>query len=230
MKCLLSVCLAVAAGIAIYGLDDYAQTPALRKGLSVQMAVTQNAVAMPAADEEDAWVVVVTADGKFYLGIKPVSAEGLAEQMRILPRRREQNLYIKADARAPFASVERALQIGRESFFDSPVLLTSQPGRAATGKVSPPRGLEVLAGAPSAAPEAVTVRILHTEQGVATLEVNGESISWEALESTLEQTLQGREKVVVVKAGGKVPFASVVQVIDACSAAGAKARLAVPEV
>ena len=119
MKCLLLVCLAVATGIAIYGLDDDAQTPALRKGVSVQMAVTQNAVAMPAADEEDAWVVVVTAEGKLYFGVKPVSTERLAEQMRVRPRRREQNLYIKADARAPFASVERAIT-GTVSVMDLP--------------------------------------------------------------------------------------------------------------
>jgi biopolymer transport protein ExbD len=230
MKCLLSVCLAVVAGIAAYVLDDYAQTPMLRKGVSVQMAVTQNAVAMPAADEDDAWVIAVTADGKLYFGVKPVTARGLAEEMRILPHRREQNLYIKADARAPFASVQRAVAIGRESFFDSPVLLTSQPGQAAPGKVVPPRGLEVMASRSSAGPESVIVRIVQTGPGAAALEVNHEKVSWDGLQSTLQQTLPGNEKVVVVKAGGKVPFASVVRVMDACSGAGAKAALAVPEV
>jgi hypothetical protein len=46
-----------------------AQTPVLRKGVSVQMAVTTNAVAMPGADSADSLVVAVTFRGTIYVEI-----------------------------------------------------------------------------------------------------------------------------------------------------------------
>ena len=42
----------------------------LRQGVSVQMARTTNATAYPAADNADAWIVAVTADGRLYFGVK----------------------------------------------------------------------------------------------------------------------------------------------------------------
>jgi biopolymer transport protein ExbD len=230
MKCLLSVSLATLGVLATYALNDYGQTPALQKGVSVQMAVTSNAAPMPAADDDDAWVVTVTADGKLYFGVKPVSADGLGEEMRIHPRRREQNLYIKADARAPFASVRKALEIGRASFFEAPVLLTSQPESAAPGTVVPPKGMEVLIGSPSTSESAV-VQVLRSSDGTPTLTVNDERVSWDTLQSTLMASYQNRsEKLVVVKASGQVPFASVARVLDVCRAIGGRAVLAAPEI
>ena len=46
-----------------------AQTPALRKGVSVQMPVTTNAVAMPDADLADSLVVAVTFRGTVFLEV-----------------------------------------------------------------------------------------------------------------------------------------------------------------
>src|SRR5215472_10099283 len=107
MKCLLSVSLGAAAAIASFVISDVGQTPALRRGVSVQEAVTQHATTMPEADEDDAWVVAVTADGKLYFGADPVTADSLFDVMKARPRKRSAKLYIKADARAPFGKVER---------------------------------------------------------------------------------------------------------------------------
>jgi len=224
------VCLAAVLGLAVYVLNDYAQTPALRKGVSVQMAVTNNAAPIPAADDNDAWVVTVTADGKLYFGAKRVSADGLAEEMRIHPRRREQNLYIKADARVQFASVRKVLEISRTSFFEAPVLLTSQPAQPGPGAVVPPKGMEVLVGSPSTSESAV-VQVLRSSNGTPTLTVNDEKVSWDSLQSALLTSYQNQsEKLVVVKASGQVPFASVVRAIDVCRATGGKVFLAEPEI
>src|SRR5579863_974443 len=125
MKPLLFVSL-LAFTIADVAFPSRAQTPALQQGVSVQMAMTNNAQPVPAADDQDAWVIAVTADGKLFFGVHPETSEGLLEQMKINPRRRDQNVYIKADARAPFGEVKEALQAARLGGFNSPVLLTVQ--------------------------------------------------------------------------------------------------------
>jgi biopolymer transport protein ExbD len=43
-------------------------TPMLQKGVSVELAKTKNPVDMKEADRDDAVLVAVTRDGKFYLG------------------------------------------------------------------------------------------------------------------------------------------------------------------
>lgn len=230
MKCLLSVCLAVltteAAILAISGREQ-----ALQKGISVQMATSSHAVPMPEADRENAWIVTVTTDGQMYFGTEPVTAEGLKEAMRVTPRSREQNLYIKADARAPFASVRRAVEIARASLLEAPVLLTSQPQPAAPGKIVPPQGLEVISVPPASSGSGLTaVQISRSEHGASTLTVNDANVSWDALQSALKQTLQNQStRVVVVKVGGRVPFAEVAHVIDVCRSVEARAALAAPE-
>ncbi|PYS56053.1 MAG: hypothetical protein DMG13_01305, partial [Acidobacteria bacterium] len=43
-------------------------TPMLQKGIAVDLAKTKNPVDMKEADRDDAVLVAVTRDGKFYLG------------------------------------------------------------------------------------------------------------------------------------------------------------------
>jgi hypothetical protein len=50
-----------------------APTPALRKGVSVEMPVTMNAVAMPDADLADSVVVAVTLRGALFLEVTAVT-------------------------------------------------------------------------------------------------------------------------------------------------------------
>jgi len=196
----------------------------------VQMAHTASAVAYPAADDNDAWIVVVTADGDLYFGVKPVTPDQLLEEMKATPRQRDAKLYIKADARAPFANVVRVLQAGREVAFEAPVLLTAQSVSPAPGTVVPPNGLEVLVG-PSlpAGTVATVVQLLNSGQHRPLLKVNGDEISWSALEGTLRQHFQkGDEKVILLKADEQLPFGQVVQVIDMCRATQAKVVLDTP--
>lgn len=202
----------------------------LRQGVSVQMAHTTSAVAYPAADNNDAWVVAVTAEGNLYFGVKPVTPDQLLDEMKATSRQRDAKLYVKADARAPFSNVERALEAGREVAFDAPVLLTAQAVPTAPGNVVPPNGLEVLVG-PSlpAGTVATVVQLLNSGQRKPSLRVNGDEISWSALEGTLRRHFQkGDEKVVLLKADEQLPFEQVVQVIDRCRATGAKIVVGIP--
>jgi len=94
----------------------------------------------------------------------------------------------------------------------------------------PPNGLEVLVG-PSlpAGTVATVVQLLNSGQHRPLLKVNGDEISWSALEGTLRQHFQkGDEKVILLKADEQLPFGQVVQVIDMCRATQAKVVLDTP--
>jgi len=222
MKCLPYVSL-LAAIVAI-ALATGGQTPALQKGVSVQMAVTNNAQAEPAADELDAWVIAVTADGRLFFGAEQETAEGLLEQMKINPRKRDQNLYIKADARAPFSEVKKALHAAREGRFENPVLLTAQHASVRPGTVVPPNGIGVSLSEPRSG-DAVFVRLSSSEQGPATLNINGQTMAWQELDSTLKQAAHSPGQTVQVEANDAVSFADVMRVLDAARANNATVSL-----
>jgi biopolymer transport protein ExbD len=202
----------------------------LRQGVSVHLAATTNAASMPDADNQDAWIVAVTADGSLYFGIDPVTPGALADKMKSLPRIRDQKLYIKADARAPFADVERVVAVGHEVWFESAVFLTSQPESPAPGTMVPPKGLEVSVGPMLPAGTVATViELFNSGQQRIILKINNDQVSWSALQSTLRQHFQkGDERVILLKADGQLPFADVAHVIDACRSVGAKIALAAP--
>jgi biopolymer transport protein ExbD len=209
--------------IAVAGIvagHPIAQSPAMQKGVSVQMAASSNAEPMPAADQQDAWIVTVTADGKIYFGTDPVTADGLTEQMKIRPRNRAAKLYVKADADTPFSSVRQILRAARTDLFDDIVLLTSQPEAAQPGTIVAPKGLDVWIGT-EAESNPVTVQI-GSEQGSAILKINSESVALADLQKRLAQIFDNRAgRIVVLKASGQVQYARVIDAIDACRAAGA---------
>jgi biopolymer transport protein ExbD len=219
MKCLLSVCLAVAAGVATHAINDVAQTPAPRKGISVQMAVTGNATPMPEADNADAWIVSIPADGQLYFGIDPVTPQELRKQLIRHPRNTGQKLYIKADAQAPYGSLQKVLDAAGNAEFATPVLLVNQQGSVQPGTMVPPKGLEVLIDGSHSTANAVVVEVVAQSQQPPTVRINHEPIPWDALESRLAESIQSNhERSVQVKADGRAAFADVARVIDACSA------------
>lgn len=123
-----------------------AQSPAIpmQRGISVQMAVSRTAVAVPEADREDAVVVTVTHDGHIYLGTNPVSPADLVERTQAeLSTRQKKVVYLKADARTPYASVVKVMDALHTVGVEGLTLLTEQRESAA-GALVPPRGLEML--------------------------------------------------------------------------------------
>ena len=228
MNYLLSVCLVALTFATNVTPCASAQSPAMRQGVSVQMAKTANATPMPDADNHDAWIVAVAADGGIYFGMDPVDPEGLASEMKRRPRNREQKLYIKADARASFGFVEKVLNAAKRDRFESAVLLTNQNETPALGKLVAPKGLEVLLT--SAPPDAVIVELHNSGQPRPALKVNNQEIAGSDLQTALNQSLQNRtDRIVEVKAEGSLPFAQVAQVIDACSSIKAKVVLPAEE-
>ena len=231
MNRILEVCLVALTFATNLTPVSHAQSPALQKGISVQMPQTSNAVPVPEADDGDAWIVTVSADGSLYFGTDPVTAASLADEMKSRPRNRAAKLYIKADARVPFAQVEKVLKAASFDLFQNAVLLTSQQEASSPGTLVQPKGLEVLIGSAAPTGAVATVVELHAS-GLQppTLKINNDQISWSALQTTLKQHFQkGDDEVILLKADSQMPFAPVARAIDICGSTGARVVLATPE-
>ena len=115
----------------------------LQRGVSVQMAVTRNAVAVPNADTQDALVVALTADGTAYLRSDRLPTPDLANRVRnMLSTRNDKTLYIKADARVPYARLVEVIDALQTSGVEGVTLLTAQQDAADQGnRLVPPKGL-----------------------------------------------------------------------------------------
>jgi biopolymer transport protein ExbD len=235
MNYLLEVCLVVtlAAGAtpAIGAKSQAITAQTMQKGISVELPVTSNAIAMPDGDQEDALIVSVTDNGNVYFGVDPISPAALAEKVRDgLSNRTERRLYIKADARTPYANVVKVLDAMRTSGVEVPNLLTAQRDSSGPGTLIPPKGLEVLIGPPSpAGSEAIVVQVLNSEHQRPALKINNEPVQRATLQSRLRQLPQNRSgNVVHIQADATLPFATVVDVIDVCRSTGAKVVVVAP--
>jgi len=144
MKRIPEVCL---IALSLAATTVAAQDPSIpmQRGVTVQMPATRNAVPVPSADEEDALVVAVTRDGRVYLGTAPVIPADLAGRVkREMAARADKRLYVKADARTPYANVVAVLDAVRTSGVRGLTLLTDQRGPREAGKLVTPTGLEML--------------------------------------------------------------------------------------
>jgi biopolymer transport protein ExbD len=201
------------SALSVAQSQAHISTPGLQQGISVEETVTRNAIPMPAADDENAWIVAVTADGRIYFGVEPMTPDSLMEKMRSTPRHRDAMLYIKADSRAPFAVVEKVLDVARKNLFPSAVLLTSQHESAAPGAIASPKGLEISLALPPT-PAFVTVQI-NRDGSTSKFAVNNMAVNSDALQVALKRGLQGRSGgIAMVKSSGQVPFSEVALVID----------------
>ena len=132
MKAVIEVCVVGAILICTAGAQAPVK-PALRKGVSVQMPVADHAVEMRAADEQNATVVAITADGRLFAGITPTAPSALSSLV-------SKTVYVKADSRVPFQKVLAVLDALRGK---SVVLLAAPPTNAARGEVAPPFGIKL---------------------------------------------------------------------------------------
>jgi biopolymer transport protein ExbD len=132
MKSLIEVCVVGSILIGALGAQEATQ-PALRKGVSVQMPVADHAVEMRAADEQQATVVAITADGKLYTGTEPTEPSQLSKLSA-------GTVYVKADSRVPFQKVLTVLDALRGK---SVVLLAEPPKNIERTKYVPPYGMKV---------------------------------------------------------------------------------------
>src|SRR5262249_52215062 len=102
-------------------------TPMLSKGFDVDKVKTVNAIDMPAADHDDAILVAVTRDGKFYLGADKVTVEDLASKINtLLSSRADKTVFVKGDARAKYGDVKDVVDNIRSAGVDKLGLLTER--------------------------------------------------------------------------------------------------------
>jgi biopolymer transport protein ExbD len=128
----LMICMAGVVLICAVGAQE-APKPALQKGVSVQMPVANHAVEMRAADEPNATVVAITADGRVFAGITPTGPGALSSLAA-------ETVFVKADSRVPFQKVLTVLDALRGK---SVVLLAEPPTRGAKGDIVAPYGIQL---------------------------------------------------------------------------------------
>jgi biopolymer transport protein ExbD len=110
--------------------------PVMQPVISVQLPVSNQAVAVPDADQKDATVVTVSSRGDIYVGTQPVTNGEIAGLSA-------STIYLKADARAPYQQVLTVLSVltGHRV-----VLLTEATAKAAPETITPPYGVSVTVG------------------------------------------------------------------------------------
>jgi biopolymer transport protein TolR len=87
-----------------------AATPLPHSGVSVDLTKSQHSRRLPGALREDALRVVVTRDGRFYLGNQGVAPEELPGHIRVgIGGGGEARVYILADARVQYGEVKMVL-------------------------------------------------------------------------------------------------------------------------
>ncbi len=118
--------------ILIVGIG--AQAPALKRGVRVDLPVASHAVEMREADEPNALVVAITANGRVYVGSEPSEPAALS-------RLGEGTLYVKVDVRAPYQTVLAALDALHGK---SVVLLSAAPETTLSQGYVPPYGTKLI--------------------------------------------------------------------------------------
>jgi biopolymer transport protein TolR len=125
--------------------ESHVADPTMRKGITVELPVTRNAVPVPKADNEDSLIVTITYEGKVYLGADPISGSEITEKVKdALSNRVDKTLYVKADARTPYVNLVRVLDSVRAAGVERLTLLTAQRDTEEPGTLVPPKGLELL--------------------------------------------------------------------------------------
>jgi biopolymer transport protein ExbD/biopolymer transport protein TolR len=114
-------------------------TPMLQKGVSVELAKTDNPQSMADADKEDALLIAVMRDGTVYFGSDKVNPDQLTEKVKDrLATKADKRVFIKADARAKYGSVVEVVDNIRSAGVDQLGLLTEQRKATVSNTAPPP--------------------------------------------------------------------------------------------
>ena len=102
-------------------------TPMLQKGVSVELSKTHNPVDMKEADRDDAVLVAVTRDGKFFLGQDRIDIDNLATKVNdLLITKLDKTVFVKSDFRAKYGDVVQVVDTIRNAGVDKVGLLTER--------------------------------------------------------------------------------------------------------
>jgi len=115
-------------------------TPMLQKGVSVDMVRTENTRDMRDADKEDAVVLAVTRDGKYYFGSDLIVLADVTTKVKDrIVNKLDKTVYVKSDARAKYGDVVALVDNVRAAGVDQIGLLAEKiehrrPGMAAAAE------------------------------------------------------------------------------------------------
>jgi len=102
-------------------------TPMLQKGTTVELAKTHNPTDMPAADHDDAVLVAVTRDGKYWLNADKITIDQLATKVNdLLATKMDKTVFVRSDARAKYGDVVAVVDTIRNAGVDKVGLLTER--------------------------------------------------------------------------------------------------------
>ena len=102
-------------------------TPMLQKGVSVDLAKTNNPVQMPDADKEDALLVAIQRDGTVFFGADKIAPDQLTNKIKDkLASRVDKRVFVRADARTKYGNVVEVVDNVRAAGVDQLGLLTEQ--------------------------------------------------------------------------------------------------------
>ena len=112
-------------------------TPMLHHGADVDMAKTENPVAMQDADKEDAVLIAVTRDGKVWLGNDQLPLDQLTGTVKDkIEKRTDKRVFVRADAHAKYGTVVDVVDNVRSAGVSDLGLLTEE--KKATTPPPPP--------------------------------------------------------------------------------------------
>jgi biopolymer transport protein ExbD len=116
-------------------------TPMLQHGFSVDMAKVENPEEMQAADRDDAILIAVTRDGRYFLGTTQVSLDDITNKVKdLLANRLDKTVFVKSDARAKYGTVVKAVDEVRSAGVDNLGLLTEKLETTRKAPPPPPSG------------------------------------------------------------------------------------------
>jgi biopolymer transport protein TolR len=102
-------------------------TPMVQNKVAVTLPQTLTPEVMPDADKEDAIVVAVTRDGHTYLGAEQISLDDIGPKITDkLTNKTSKEVYMRADARAPYGKVMDAIDAIRTAGVEQLGLLTDK--------------------------------------------------------------------------------------------------------
>jgi len=115
-------------------------TPMLQKGGNVEMAKTNNPIAMEDADKEDAVLIAIQRDGTIFFDTERVTPEQLVTKVSDrLQNKTDKRIFIRADAKAKYGTVVEVVDNVRSAGVDQVGLLTEQVAPQNQNKnVTPP--------------------------------------------------------------------------------------------
>ncbi len=114
-------------------------TPMLQHGVSVDLAKSKNPREMKDSDKDDAILIAVNRDGRFFIGSDEIKKEQIAEKVKDLLERKtgDKTVYVKADRRAKYGDVATVVDEVRSDGVDSLGLITEKEQEKRAAATSP---------------------------------------------------------------------------------------------